>query len=149
MLEKKIAENLKEALKAGDKVKVSVLRMLISSINNKKIEARVKEMDDDNVLGAIQKTVKQHKESIEKFKEGGREDLVVKESAEMAILEEYLPEPVSAEELAKIVAESIAATGAASPADMGKVMNDVMSKVKGRADGKLIGGMVKEKLAGL
>ncbi|MDP8299512.1 MAG: GatB/YqeY domain-containing protein [Candidatus Tantalella remota] len=97
MLEKKIAKNLKAALKEGDKVKVSVLRMLVSAINNKKIEARVQEMDDDNVLGTIQKTVKQHKESIEKFSEGGREDLVDKEKAEMAVLEEYLPEPISVE----------------------------------------------------
>ena len=148
MLEKKIAKNLKAALKEGDKVKVSVLRMLVSAINNKKIEARVQEMDDDNVLGTIQKTVKQHKESIEKFSEGGREDLVDKEKAEMAVLEEYLPEPISVEELEKMVVESIAATGAASPADMGKVMNDVMGKVKGAADGKLISGMVKEKLMG-
>ncbi|MFH1552938.1 MAG: GatB/YqeY domain-containing protein [Candidatus Omnitrophota bacterium] len=122
MLEKEIPEALKRALKNGQKLRVSVLRMLISEINNKKIADRAKQLDDERVIGLIQKTMRQHKESIEKFKQGNREDLVKKETEEMAILKEYLPEQISEEELARIVSESIEKTGASSPKDMGAVM---------------------------
>ena len=103
--------------------------------------------NDDKVIGLIQKMVKRHKESIEKFTEGGREDLVEKEKEEMAVLEEYLPEMLSPEELTKIIEESISETNADSLKDMGKVMSDVMSKTKGRADGKEINRIVREKLS--
>ncbi|MFC1480320.1 GatB/YqeY domain-containing protein [Candidatus Omnitrophota bacterium] len=146
MLEKEIPEALKSALKNGQKLRVSVFRMLISEINNKKIADRIKQLDDEKVIGLIQKTVRQHKESIEKFKQGNREDLVSKETEEMSILEEYLPEQISGEELARIVSESIEKTGASSQKDMGAVMGEVMNRVKGRADGKVISRMVKEKL---
>jgi uncharacterized protein YqeY len=146
MLEEKIREALKQALKEGQKLKVSVFRMLISEINNKKIADRVKELDDEKVITLIQKMVRQHKESIEKFKQGNREDLVSKETEELAVLEEYLPEQISEDELAQIVSESIKKAGATSPKDMGAVMGQVMARVKGRADGKVVGKMVKEKL---
>ncbi len=146
MLEKDVTEALKQSLKGGQKLKVSVLRMLISEINNKKIADKVKELDDEKVVGLIQKMVRQHKESIEKFKQGNREDLVSKETDELAILEEYLPEQISDGELAGIVSESIAQTGATSPKDMGAVMGEVMKRVKGCADGKVVSKMVREKL---
>ena len=147
MLENKINDMLKEALKARKEVEVSVLRMLISEVKNKKIEEKVKdELDDDKVVSVIQKMVKRHKESIENFKKGAREDLVKKETEEMAVLEEFLPEEISPEELSKIVDEAISSSGATSPKDMGAVMKIVMGKVSGRADGKEVSRIVASKL---
>ncbi|MGB2600755.1 MAG: GatB/YqeY domain-containing protein [Candidatus Omnitrophota bacterium] len=148
MLEKKIAEELNQALKSGEKVKVSVLRMVISEIKNKKIADRVKEeLEDDKIVGVIQKMARQHKESIEQFKQGDRQDLVDKEAEELKILEKYLPEQISEEELVKIISESIEKTGASSARDIGKVMGDVLGRVAGRADGKIVSKIVKEKLS--
>ncbi len=146
MLEKNIAETLKQSLKNGEKIRVSVLRMLRSEIANKKIEDGVKELDDEKVAVIVQKMARQHKESIEQFRKGGRDDLVKKETEELAVLEEYLPEQLSEEELSRIISESITRTGASSPGDMGRVMSDVMSRVQGRADGKTVNRIVKEKL---
>ncbi|MDD5634851.1 MAG: GatB/YqeY domain-containing protein [Candidatus Omnitrophica bacterium] len=144
--EKEVNEQLKAAMKSGEKTKLSVLRMLLSEIKNKKIADLVKELDDDKVLGLVQKMIKQHKESIEKFKEGNRDDLVQKEAEELVILEAYLPKQITEEELAKLVAETITELGAQTIKDMGKVMNCVMAKVKGSADGRLVSKTVKEKL---
>jgi len=146
MLENDIAQKLKEAMKNGDKLKVSVFRLVINAIKNKKIEDRVGELDDEKVIGLIQKMARQHKESIEQFREGGREDLVKKETEELAVVETFLPEQISGDELAGIISEAINQTGASSPTDMGKVMSAVMEKVQGRADGKVISQMVKERL---
>jgi len=146
MLEEKIQDLIKDALKGGEKVKVSVLRMLINEIKNKKIADRASELDDEKVIGLIQKMVSRHKESIEGFKQGGREDLVEKETEEMKILAEFLPEPLSEEELERIIVESIETLGAESMKDMGKVMSDVAQRVQGRADGKTISSIVKQKL---
>ncbi|MFQ5952004.1 MAG: GatB/YqeY domain-containing protein [Candidatus Omnitrophota bacterium] len=147
MLEKEISEALRQALKAGEKAKISTLRLIINEIKNTKIADKAEELEDEKVIGIIQKMARQHKESIEQFKQGSREDLVEKESEELAILEGYLPEQISEEELAGIVSEAIASTGAASMKDMGKVMPEVMSKVKGRADGRTVSDMVKKKLS--
>ncbi len=147
MLADRVNEELKTALKSGDKIKVSVLRMLNSEIKNKKIADGVESLEDEKIIGLVQKMVKQHKESIKQFKEGNREDLVEKESAELVILEEYLPEQISEEELEGIVSEAIKSVGADSAKDMGKVMKEVMSKVQGRADGKTISEIAKKKLS--
>ena len=146
MLEKDVKEQINIALKAGDKIEVSVLRMLLSEIKNKRIEERVDDLPEEGVNALMQKMAKRHKESIEKFKEGERDDLVEKETSELAILEKYLPEQISEEELKKIVYEAIARTGASSMKDMGRVMSDVMAQVKGRADGSAISRIAKEKL---
>jgi len=146
MLEKNIADTLNQSLKNGEKTRVSVLRMLRSEIANKKIEDGVKELNDEKIVVIVQKMARQHKESIEKFREGGRDDLVKKETEELAVLEEYLPEQLSEEELSRMIAESITRTGASSPGDMGRVMSDVMSRVQGRADGKTVNRIVIEKL---
>ena len=147
MLEEKIREELKESLKKGDKTRVSVVRMLISEMNNRKIEERAEELDDGQALEIVQKMVRQHNESIEKFRQGGREDLVGKETEELVILKEYMPEQLSEEELRGIIDQSIVRTGASSEKDMGHVMKDLMPQVKGRADGKTVSKLVKEKLA--
>jgi uncharacterized protein YqeY len=145
-MEKELNEKLKEALKAGDKTKISTVRLVLSEIKNKKIAEKAEELDDEKTTAIIQKKARQHKESIEQFKKAGREDLVKKESEELAILEEYLPEQISEEELEKIVSESIAQTKATSMKDMGAVMKDVMSRTQGQADGKAVSEIVKKKL---
>ncbi len=145
-MEKELNEKLKEALKAGDKTKISTVRLVLSEIKNRKIAEKAEELDDGKVTGIIQKKARQHKESIEQFKKAAREDLVKKESEELAILEEYLPEQISEEELEKIVSESIAQTGATSMKDMSAVMKDVMSRTQGQADGKAVSEIVKKKL---
>ena len=146
MLEEKLSEDLRQALKGGEKEKVSILRLVISEIKNKKIADGTDKLEDGKVVGLMQKMARQHKESIEKFREGGREELFEKESAELAIIETYLPEEISQEELEKIVEEAISTVGATSAKDMGTVMKEVMAKVQGRADGKVISGIVKNKL---
>ena len=146
MTEQMIKDELKCAMKEGDKIKVSVLRMIISELNNKKIADGVKDLKDSEVVGVMQKRAKQHRESIEKFTLGGRDDLVAQEAKELEAIEGYLPEPLSAEELTKIVADAIATTGASSIKDMGTVMKSVQEVVGGRADGKIISQMVRESL---
>jgi uncharacterized protein len=146
MNEQMIKDEMKCAMKEGNKVKVSVLRMLVSELNNKKIADGVKELKDVEVIGVIQKHAKQHRESIEKFTLGGRDDLVAQETKELEAIEGYLPEPISVEELTRIVADSIATTGASSMKDMGAVMKSVQETVGGRADGKIISQMVRERL---
>jgi len=147
-LEKKINDSLKEALKAQDKVKTLALRMLVTEINNKKIElgSKDKPLDDGTLTALVQKLARRYKESIDQFEKGDRSDLASKEKAELAVLKEYLPEELSAEELEKIVSSVIKETGASTMKDMGKVMKAVQEQVKGRADGKTISQMVKEKL---
>lgn len=148
MMEEKIRQDLKGAMKEGQKKKVSSLRMLICEINNKKIADRIKEdLDDEKVVSIIQKMVRQHKESIEQFTQGGRDELVAKEKEELGVLEEYMPEQMSEEELASIIDACIREIGATEPKDMGKVMSAVMERVRGRSDGKAVNRIVKEKLS--
>jgi len=146
MLETKILEQLKQALKGGEKIKVSVLRMLISEMKNKKIADKTRELTDESVTAIIKKTVRRHNESIEKFIEGNRKDLVEKETAEKAILEVYLPEEMTSEELEKVIFEVIKETGASSMKDMGAVMKAVTIRTKGAADGKSVSEIVRREL---
>ncbi len=146
-LKQRIMEDMKEAMKAKDTARVSTLRLLLSEIKNKEIDKRG-ELSDDEVLAVIQKAVKQRRESIEQYKKAGREDLAEKESKELEILESYLPQPLTEEELEAIIDEAIKEVGATSPRDMGKVMKVVMPKVRGRADGKVVNQKVREKLGG-
>ena len=146
-LKEKIMQDMKEAMKAKDTAKVSTLRLLISEIKNKEIDKRG-ELTDDEILAVIQKAVKQRKESIEQYEKAGRSDLVEKEKKELEILEAYLPQPLSEEELEAIIDEAIKEAQATSVKDMGKVMKIVMPKVRGRADDKIVNQKVREKLGG-
>lgn len=137
-LYKRIEEDLKTALRAGDTLKLSVLRMLSSAIKTFAIDKNLKEPENSDILQIVQKQAREHKESISQFEKGSRKDLADKEARELVILESYLPEQLSAEELTRIVKEAITATGAVTKADMGKVMKAVMEKVKGRTDGKTV-----------
>ena len=144
-LEKRITEDMKQAMKAGDTVKRDTLRMLLSSVKNA-AGAKLAPLDEGEVLSVISKDVKRHQESIDAFKKGSRADLVAKEEAEMAILQTYLPKQMSHEEIVEAVKEVIGAVGAAGPGDKGKVMQQLMPKLKGKADGKAINDVVTELL---
>ncbi|MDZ4676000.1 MAG: GatB/YqeY domain-containing protein [Oligoflexia bacterium] len=150
-------DDLKASMKNGDKLRLSVIRMVQSTLKNKEIDDRVKpedpndkrtpeQRDDENVLAVFKTLLKQRKDSIEQFAAGGRQDLVDQETAEMKIIESYLPQQMGREEIEKIVTEAVSSAGATSAKEMGAVMKIVMAKTQGRADGKLISELVKAKL---
>ena len=145
-LYEKLDSDVKIALKEGKSLKVSVLRMALSDIKKVLIEKNVKSLDDDGVIQILQRHAKQHRESIDQFGKGGRQDLVDKEKAELKILEEYLPQQMTENELLVLVKAAIADTGAALKSDTGKVMKAVMEKAKGKADGKAINKLVGQLL---
>ena len=144
-LKEKLTVDLKQAMKSNDRERCGVIRMVMAAIHNNEI-AKKEELDDTDVLGVISKEVKQRKESIEAFKQGNRQDLVDKEEAEMAVLQAYLPQQMTRDEVVAAAQEVIGAVGAQGPADKGKVMKELMPKLKGRADGKDINEVVTELL---
>jgi len=145
-LEERLLQDMKAAMKSSDKLRLSVIRMIRSTIKNKEIELR-KPPDDEEAQRVIQGMVRKGEESLEQFKSGGRMDLVEKESKEIEILKSYLPQSLTREEVTKIVDETIHETQATSLKDLGKVMKTVMPRLQGKADGKLINQLVKERLS--
>lgn len=145
----KILKDLKEAQLARDEVKVSTLRLLISEIKNAQINkgSSGEQLSDDEVVSVIAREVKKRKESAVGFRSGNREEQALKEEAEGSILQSYLPEQLSTEELTKIVQESINEIGATTVSDMGKVIGLVLGKVKGKAEGSAVSAIVKEMLS--
>ncbi|MGB2696454.1 MAG: GatB/YqeY domain-containing protein [Candidatus Zixiibacteriota bacterium] len=144
-LKERITEDMKVAMKEGDKAKLNLIRMLRSEIRYKEIELGSK-LDDNGTIYVLSSAVKKRKEAIEEFKKGGREDLVAREEEELRIVFSYLPEQLSEQELLNLIDDSIAEVEAQSPMDVGKVMKVIMPKVKGRADGKKVNQMVSLKL---
>ena len=142
-----IQKEIAVAMKAGDKLKLSAVRMLLSAVKYKEVDER-RPLTDAEVHLVVGTLVRQRLDSIEQFKQGGRADLVQKEEAELAILKAYLPPQLSADELREIVKTTAAGIGAAGVKDMGKLMKELMPKVKGKADGKLVNDIVKEVLGG-
>ena len=148
-LNDKIGADLTAAMKAKDAPRLSALRMLKAAITNKGMVEKGRDLEDAEVLQVVASLVKQRRDSIEQFAKAGRTDLVDKETAEIAILEHYLPPAISAEEIEAAVAAAIAETGASSAKDMGKVMKAVMPKLAGKnADGKAVNEAVRRKLGG-
>ena len=148
-LNETIAADLTAAMKAKDATRLSALRMLKAAVTNKGMVEKGRDLEDAEVLQVVASLVKQRRDSIEQFTKAGRTDLVDKETAEIAILEHYLPPAVTAEEIDAAVAAAIAETGASSANDMGKVMKAVMPKLAGRnADGKAVNEAVRRKLGG-
>jgi uncharacterized protein YqeY len=145
-LEEKLVDEMKQAMKSNDKLRLSTIRMIRSAIKNKEIEQR-KKLDDEGIFKVIQGMVRKNEESIEQFKAGGRMDLVEKEQKEVEIMKSFLPQPLSREEILRIIDQSIEETQASSLKDLGKVMKSVMPRLEGKADGKLINQLVKEKLS--
>lgn len=146
ILLEKINTDLKNALKEKDEAKVSILRFLISKINNAKI-AKGSELTAEEVVGEINKEVKRHKESIEAYKKGERQDLVGKEEKELEVLKAYLPQQLNEKELSTMVDEAIRALDAKSLQDMGRVIKAIMSSASARADGAKVAEIVREKLS--
>jgi len=144
-LRDQLESGLKEALKSGDRVAVSAIRLSLSEIKNAAIDKR-RPLEDNEVVNILRSGVKKRHESIEMFTKGGRQDLVEKETAELKVLERFLPAGLSAAELEAMVAAAIAETGATSMKDIGKVMKAVLPKVAGRADGAEINKIVRAKL---
>lgn len=145
-LRDRLVEEMKSAMKAKDNLKVSVIRMVRSSVKNKEIDLR-KELDDQGVTEVIATLVKQRRESIKLFQEAGRNELVLKEEKELGFLLDFLPKQLERNEIDEIVAKAIADCGAEGVKDMGKVMKIIMPHVSGRADGKLVNEIVREKLS--
>jgi len=144
-LRKKLGDDLKQAMKAGDTVRRSVIRMVMSSINNAEI-AKQAALEEGDVLGVIAMDIKQHHESIDSFKQGKRPDLVAREEDELAILQSYLPQQLTRDEIIHEVRQVVAAVGAQGPGDKGRGMQQLMPRMKGRADGKVINEIVTELL---
>jgi len=145
-LQEKIQEELKTAMKAKDGTKVSVLRMLIAALKNRRIEL-IRDLTPEQEVEVVSRDAKRRAESIELFRQGGRADLVAKEEAELAILGSYLPAQLSPEELTALAREAIAESGATGPAQAGMVMKALMPRIKGKADGKLAKEIVEKLLA--
>ena len=148
-LNQRIAADLTAAMKAKDAARLAALRMLKAAVMNKGMVEKGRELNDAEVLQVVASLVKQRRDSIEQFAHAGRTDLVDKETAEITVLEHYLPPAASADEIDAAVAGAIAETGASSPKDMGKVMKAVMPKLAGKnVDGRTVNDAVRRKLGG-
>jgi uncharacterized protein YqeY len=145
-LQQKLTDDLKQAMKAGDRVKRSVIRLVMAAVKNAEI-AKQKALEDADILGVIAKEIRQRKESIEAFKEGNRPELAANEEAEMAILEAYMPAQMSRDEIVDAARQVIKEVGAESIRDKGKVMPQLIAKLKGKADGREINEVVTELLS--
>jgi uncharacterized protein YqeY len=145
-LKTRLGEDFKQALRSGDKLRVSVIRLLTALIKNREVEKRGP-LTDAEVLQAIVASCKQRQEASEQYQRGGRQDLAEKESAELKILQSYLPKPLTSEELQAMVLEAIREIQATSLKEMGKVMGILMPRVTGRADGKMVNALVREALS--
>ena len=141
----KLEADIHDSMRSRNQARVDALRFLKNAIQMVE-KNQLKTLDEAGISEVVTKQVKDRRESIDMFRQGGREDLVAKESAELAILEEYLPPQLSGEELSQIVQDAIAAVGATSPQDRGKVMGRVMPQVKGKADGNQVNALVSEML---
>ena len=147
-LKTQITEDMKSAMKAGEKDRLKVVRLIRAAIKQVEVDERV-ELDDPGVLAVLTKMVKQRRDSVEQFEKGNREDLAAIERDEIVVIKNYLPEQLSADDLAALVDEVIAATGAESIRDMGKVMGQIKAKAAGRADMGAVSTTVKERLNAL
>lgn len=146
-LKARITEDMKAAMRAGEKDRLSCIRMLQAGIKQREVDERV-ELGDADVLSVIEKMIKQRKESVAQFTAGKRPDLVAKESAEIELLSGYLPAQLGDAELATLIREAVASTGASSMKDMGKVMAALKPKVQGRADMGALSARIKSALGG-
>ncbi len=144
-LKARIQDDMKSAMKAGDKARLGVIRLILAAIKQREVDERI-ELDDQQVLAVLDKMVKQRRDSIQQYRDAGREELAAAEEAEVAVIQEYLPEALSEAEIAAIVEQAIADTGASSMKDMGKVMGKVKPQVQGRADMGQVSALVKQKL---
>ena len=144
-LKDRITEDMKTAMRAGDKERLATVRLLLAAIKQREVDERIT-LDDGQILAVIEKMIKQRREAIGQFESGGRSDLVAKETAEIGVLQGYLPAQLTTAEVDALITEAIAATGAASIKDMGKVMGFVKPKAQGRTDMGALSARIKQKL---
>ena len=146
-LRQQLTEDMKTAMRAGDKHRLGVIRLMLAAVKQREVDERI-ELDDVQVLATLEKMLKQRRDSVSQFDAAGREDLSSIERAEMAVIETYLPTKLDDAEIDALVAAAIASTGASSPRDMGKVVAAVKEKAAGRADMAVVSAKVKARLAG-
>ena len=144
-LKDRLTEDMKTAMRAADKERLGTVRLALAAIKQREVDERVS-LDDAQILGVLEKMIKQRREAIVQFQSGGRADLVAKETAEIAVLQQYLPAQMSEAEIDALIAEAIQSTGATSVKDMGKVMAVVKAKAQGRTDMGALGARIKQKL---
>jgi len=144
-LKDRIQQEMKDAMRAGDKPRLATIRLILAAIKQIEVDERI-ELDDARVTAVLDKMVKQRRESISQFEKAGRDDLVVQEAGELALIQEYLPEPLGEEALASLIEAALQQSGAASIKDMGKVMGLLKPKIQGRADMGAVSAMIKDRL---
>jgi uncharacterized protein YqeY len=147
MLKIRIQDDIKAAMKAKEKARLATLRLISAAIKQREVDERA-ELDDTQVLAVLEKMIKQRRDSIAQYQNAGRQELAEQEQSEIAIIEAYMPEGLSEEEIAAMIEAAIGETGAASMRDMGKVMGLLKPKMQGRADIGKVSGLVKQKLSG-
>ena len=145
-LKERITDDMKNAMRAGEKERLGTIRLVLAAIKQREVDERIT-LDDGQVLAVLEKMIKQRKESITQFENGGRSDLVAKEQAELSVLQAYLPAQMSDAEIDALIAEAVAASGATSIKDMGKVMGLVKAKAQGKADMGAVSARIKQKLS--
>jgi uncharacterized protein YqeY len=146
-LKERITDDMKAAMRSGEKERLGVIRMITSAIKQREVDERIS-LDDAQVLSVLEKMIKQRKESLVQFQAGNRQDLVDKESAEITLLQGYLPSQLSDADVDGLINDAIAASGAGSIKDMGKVMAIIKGKAQGRADMAAVGAKIKARLSG-
>lgn len=144
-LKERITDDMKSAMRSAEKDRLGTIRLILAGIKQREVDERIV-LDDAQVLSVIEKMIKQRREAISQFEAGGRQDLVAKESAELNLLNQYLPQQLSPAELDAVIGEAITASGASSIKDMGKVMAIVKAKAQGRADMSAVSALIKAKL---
>jgi hypothetical protein len=147
MLKQRIQDDMKASLKAGNKRRLGTVRLMLAAVKQREVDERI-ELDDQQVLVILDKMVKQRRDSIAQYEKAGRDELAEQEAFEISIIQEYLPEALSDDEIATLIEEAIAGSGAQSIRDMGKVMGQLKPKMQGRADMGSVSALVKQKLSG-
>ncbi|MGE5625427.1 MAG: GatB/YqeY domain-containing protein [Bacillota bacterium] len=146
-LKEQITNDMKESMKSGQKDRLAVIRLILAAIKQKEVDERIT-LDDSQVLSVLDKMLKQRRESVAQFQQGGRQDLVDKENAEIKVIQGYMPAQLSEAELDQLIAAAVAETGAATVKDMGKIMGVLKPKVAGKADMGAVSARIKSKLGG-
>jgi uncharacterized protein YqeY len=141
----RLSAQIKDAIKAGDRTRLQTLRLLATAVRNREVELR-RDLTEEDLVEVATREVKRRKEAAEAYERGGRADRVEQERAEQALLEEFLPEQASEDEVRAVIEEAVTATGASGPGDLGKVMGQVMGKLRGRVDGGEVNRLARERL---
>ncbi|MFM1892489.1 MAG: hypothetical protein RLZ44_1566 [Pseudomonadota bacterium] len=147
MLKQRITDDMKAAMKGGDKPRLATIRLILAAIKQREVDERI-ELNDEQVLAVLEKMIKQRRDSIAQYSQAGRDELAAQEQSEIEVIQGYMPEALSEAEVAALVSAAIASTGASEMRDMGKVMGELRPKLQGRADMGAVSALVKQQLAG-